>query len=200
MATKKVNIESLTGFSVTKRELAVLAVYLMGGDHRFVDTEDAAVKVAELAPGAFAWRKYPQQINLELVRAVLSDAKKKQFGALLHGTGTNGWRLSDAGVSWARTKGEAILRQGKIDVSPWAGSADARRSSREIQRVKGSTAWAQWVAGNVIEENAAKLLFRIDDYATPEMRDQKIARLRSALFEDEEGLRFLDAAVNAMKQ
>jgi len=199
MARKKSTSKLLTEMAVTKRELAVLAVYLMGGDQKFVDTEDAAIKVAELAPGAFAWRKYPQQINLELVRAVLSDSKKKQFGALLHGTGTTGWRLSDAGVSWARSKGEAILREGKTNVSPWAGSADARRTTREIQRVKASAAWAQWVAGETIEARAAKLLFRIDDYATPEMRDQKIARLRSALFDDQEAVKFLDAAVTAVK-
>jgi len=29
--------------------------------------------------------KYPDQINLELLRAVISDAKKKQFGALCTG-------------------------------------------------------------------------------------------------------------------
>ena len=40
-------------------------MYLLGGETRRVDTEDIAVKANELAPGRFAWKKYPDQINLE---------------------------------------------------------------------------------------------------------------------------------------
>jgi len=199
MANKKVNENILTKVRFSKRELAVVAVFLLGGDKKFVDTEDVAVQASKIAPRAFAWRKYPDQINLELLRAVLSDAKKKQFGALLHGTGTRGWRLSDAGVIWARGKGQALLSKGQPDIAPWAGSSDARRSDKELQRVRASAAWAQWSAGGTVDPDAAKLLLRIDDYATPEMRDQKVARLRSAIMADEEAARFLETAVAALK-
>lgn len=200
MASKKVNKKSLTAVHFSKRELAVLAVYLLEGDKKFVDTEDVAVRASKIAPKAFAWRKYPDQINLELVRAVLSDAKKRKFGALLHGTGTKGWRLSDAGVIWAQGKGRALLGRGKPDIAQWAGSSDARRSDRELQRVRASPAWVQWLAEGAVGREAANLLFRIDDYATPEMKDQKVARLRSAIMDDEEAARFLEAAVAALKR
>jgi hypothetical protein len=199
VATKKVNINDLTQIRLSKRELAVIAVFLLGGDKRFVDTEDIAVRASKIAPRAFAWRKYPKQINLELVRAVLSDGKKKQFGALLHGTGTKGWRLSDAGVTWAEGRGRALLGKGPLDIAPWAGSSDARRSDRELHRVRASAAWAQWLAGDTVAPDAVKQLFRIDDYATAPMRDQKVARLRSAIAGDEEAERFLEAAVAALK-
>lgn len=60
---------------LTQAELVTVAVYLLGGELRKIDTEDTAMKAHEIAPGRFAWRKYPGQINLELVRVALSDAK-----------------------------------------------------------------------------------------------------------------------------
>lgn len=196
MATKKVNRKNLTN-ALTKRETALFAVYLLGGAQRTVDTEDVAVKAAELLPSAFAWRKYPDQINLELVRAVLSDSKKRQFGQLLHGTGTEGWRLSDAGVSWA-AQTEKDVRAGRTltagSAGRWAGSSDARRADREVRRAKSGQAWEQWKSGEGITAKAALQLFRIDDYADAKMRDIKIARLRALVTEDQDAARFVEAA------
>jgi hypothetical protein len=198
VATKKVNRKRLTKLPLAKQEVAVMAVFLLGGDKKFVDLEDVAVQASKIAPKAFAWRKYPDQINLDLVRVVLSNAKHSERGALLHGSGVKGWRLSDAGVIWARGKGQALLGKRQPEAAPWAGSSDARRSDRELQRVKASAAWAQWLTEGTVDSDAARLLFRIDDYATPEMRDQKVARLRSAIMADEEAARFLEAAVAAL--
>src|SRR6476619_4281374 len=82
--------------------VVAFAVLHCGGDGQFVDTEDVAVAANKLAPGRFTWRKYPDQINLELVRVFLSDAKKPAKGGLLLGSGTKGWRLSTSGLAWVR--------------------------------------------------------------------------------------------------
>ncbi len=182
---------------LTKRELTLFAVYLLGGGQRAIDTEDVAVKAAELLPGAFAWRKYPDQINLELVRSVLKDSKKPQFGQLLHGTGAEGWRLSDAGVRWA-VQTQKEMRVGHTvtagSTDPWAGSSDARRADREVRRAKSGQAWEQWKGGSEITAKAALQLFRIDDYTDEKMRDIKIARLRALVTEDQDATRFVEAA------
>lgn len=196
MATKKTVPKRLTRV-LTKREATLFAVHLLGGGQRTVDTEDVAIKAAELLPRAFAWRKYPAQINLELVRAVLSDSKKPQFGSLLHGTGTEGWRLSDAGVIWAAQlekdlKAGVVTNQGKTD--PWAGSSDARRADREISRAKSSLAWQQWQSGQTISARAAMELFRIDDYSDAKMSDIKVARLRGLVAEDQEAAQLVELA------
>jgi hypothetical protein len=181
---------------LTKREVTVLAVHLLGGGERSVDTEDIAIKAAELLPGAFSWRKYPEQINLELVRAVLSDSKKPHFGSLLHGSGTEGWRLSDAGVVWAGQL-DARVRAGAMaqrKAAPWAGSSDARRVDREVDRVKASLAWQEWKTDGKVSRQAALQLFRIDDYADATMRDIKVARLRRLVAADVEASELIETA------
>jgi hypothetical protein len=95
---KKRHKKTLT-HQLTQCEIVILAVHLLGGDQHAVDTEDVAIKAHELAPGRFSWRKYPEQINLELVRVYLSDAKKPEKGGLLLGSGRTGWSLTTHGSS-----------------------------------------------------------------------------------------------------
>src|SRR5262245_22160571 len=90
--------------TLTNRQIIVLATYMLGGERQPIDTEDLAVKAHELAPGRFSWRKYRDQINLELVRVYASDAKKQAHGALLRGSGNDGWMLTQVGVAWAETR------------------------------------------------------------------------------------------------
>ena|SRR5690348_2011607 len=72
---------------LNNHEIVTLAVYLIGGDTQYVDTEDVAFKANEIAPGRFTWRKYRSQINIENVRTFLSDAKKQKNGGYLRGAG-----------------------------------------------------------------------------------------------------------------
>src|SRR5215472_10188888 len=98
---KKSQHKPLT-WNPSQSEVVTLAVYLLGGGQRAIDTEDVAVEAHRLAPGRFTWTKYPDQINLELVRVYLSDAKKPEKGAMLLGSGRTGWRLSQRGLKWAK--------------------------------------------------------------------------------------------------
>ena len=72
-------------------EIVTLTVYLLGGESNYVDLEDVAIKVNELAPGRFAWKKYPDQINIEHVRTSLSDAKKSENGGYVLGSVDEGF-------------------------------------------------------------------------------------------------------------
>src|SRR5262249_29068086 len=82
---KKMPEKRLT--SPSQAEIVTLAVYRLGGAQRAIDTEDAAVEAHRIAPGRFSWKKYPDQINLELIRVFLSDAKKNK---LVVGSGRTG--------------------------------------------------------------------------------------------------------------
>ena len=66
--------------ALSNHEIVTLAVYLLGGDSKRIDTEDIAVKSNELAPGRFTWRKYSDQINIKIISWCLWDAKKPKNG------------------------------------------------------------------------------------------------------------------------
>jgi len=94
---------------ISKPELVTLALGALGGAHQPVDTEDIAIRAYGLASTAFAWRRYPNRINLELVRVALVDASRPKTGSLVHGRGKGGWVLTDQGVSWFSANSDSLL-------------------------------------------------------------------------------------------
>jgi hypothetical protein len=194
---KKDSLKSLTRREPRQYEVATIAIYLIGGGTRAVDTEDAAVRCHELAPSLFSWQKYKNQINLELVRVSLSDAKKPKNGGLLSGSGREGWRLSSKGLDWVRNAGQKLIgsegQQLKRGQSK-AGSIDAVRRERERNRLVACDAWRTWSDSRAITPRAAREVFRIDEYTTGKMLEIKITRLRSMFEHDGELSRFLSEA------
>ena len=165
--------------STGQSEIVTLAVYILGGTQRFIDTEDVAAKAHQIAPGRFGWRKYPDQINLELVRVCLSDAKKPNKGKLLRGSGRKGWSLTANGNEWIEANLDLLERDLSLEShESRAGSVDAVRADRESKRLQSSEAWQQWQADQqAVTFTQAKEVFRIDSYTKPEMLNLKIDRL-----------------------
>lgn len=183
-------------------DLVVLAVHLSGGGGKPVDTEDVAIKAFELAPSRFSWRKYPEQINLELVRVSLSDAKKADKGRLLAGSGKTGWTLTPKGLEWATAAAKTLLG---VDLSRSreagrGGSVDEQRWRRERERVLSTRAWATWTLGDpdIAVRDAAEV-YRIDSYAVGRMRSLKITRLKSLFASDTEVLPFLTRTAEVLE-
>ena len=181
--------------STTTAELVTWAVYLLGGEQKRIDTEDVAVKAFELAPKRFRWRKYPEQINLELVRVCLSNAKKAENGELLTGSGRTGWSLTQKGLAWLRSARSKLQTLGKNDPQgpeSRAGSVDSSRRDRERKRILSLPAWVRWSHGErsvVLAE--AREVFRLDSYSTSSVREAKLTRLRAMFGDDEELSPFL---------
>ena len=184
-------------------EIVALAVYLLGGDSRPVDTEDVAIKAHELAPGRFSWRKHPEQVNLELVRVYLSDAKKAAKGRLLSGSGRIGWSLTPAGLRWAKSAALRLL-SGNLDRARQeskSGSIDERRWRRERARILATPAWSHWdSAGAAPAPNEAAEVFRIDSYADERLRTLKIARLKGLFASDETVNPFLERMAEILEE
>jgi hypothetical protein len=190
---KKIQEKTLTK-KLTQCEIVTLAVYLLSGDQHAVDTEDAAIKVHELAPGRFTWRKYPEQINLELVRVYLSDAKKPEKGGLLVGSGRTGWSLTTAGLNWAQKAAQQSSGQDltRSRAQSKAGSIDENRWRRERARIQSSPAWKHWMGQNQKPSaREAAEVFRIDSYAVGPIREKKITRLLAMFVDDQEIAPFL---------
>lgn len=197
---KKVHDISLPD-QMTKPDLAAIAVFLLGGDQKAVDTEDVAMKVNSLVPNVFVWKKYPDQINLKLIEAFLYDAKKERCGELLMGTSRQGWRLSPKGIDWLRNKGTKYLQgiDAGIDNNLAVAGTDPHRVEREKKRLLNSNAWQNWTHGQKLQNRDVLLLFRVDEYTNESMLDTKIARMKALFINDNETSTFLQEAENVIR-
>lgn len=180
--------------SASNYEIAVLAVFLLGGQSQTIDTEDIAIKADELAPGRFRWRKYQDQVNLDAVRIALSDAKKPKNGAYVLGTAREGWMLSTAGVEFARRR---ITELGDADLSRTPLSPKERQWIRvETTRLIATEAFLKFRDGRLtsVTRQEAEAFFRVDDYVLGTARQRKITRIVNAFGDDPE----LGEAVRAL--
>lgn len=188
------NVRSRVQKELSNHEIVTLAVYLLGGDTQYVDTEDAAVKANELAPGRFTWRKYRDQINIENVRTFLSDAKKGKNGAYLRGAGKDGWLLTESGVAFAKAR---VTGLEAVDLSRDRLSVKERKwLQHERARMLSSEAFAKFAAGmaDAISMQEAESFFRLDAYVTGNAREDKIIRALNSFSSDPD----LGAAAKAL--
>lgn len=170
--------------NLTRPQAVTLALYALGGADTAADTEDIAVRVAKLAPGMFAWRKYPDLIDKELVRVALSDARlKKHWVVGSHDRG--GWLLTPSGQAYARNN-EVRLDEAK-DVR--RSGREQRQLERERMRLLTSAAFERIRAGEDrghVTSDEADAFFRINVYIEGQARERKIARIENQFGDDPE--------------
>lgn len=188
--------QSSTVLAVSKPELVTLALGEVGGAREPIDTEDVALKAHELAPTAFAWRRYPDHINLELVRVALVDASRPKSGAMVQGRGRGGWVLTDAGVTWLALRRLKLLEAlGRSTSSGGARVKQPETQHRERERIRVTRldAWRKWSLDSLVTDAEASAVFRVDQYTTPNTRVTKIRTLRDLFADDYELGRFVNA-------
>ena len=181
--------------------VVTMALHLLDAHKLAADTEDVAMKAFELAPTWFCWKKYPDQINLEMVRVSLSDAKKEVAGGLVDGSGRTGWTLTDVGRQWALVEGETFLSDDLIRLRADArgGGIDEQRWRNERSRLRGLSAWASWSGAKEVTLGEAEEVFRLDAYTVGRLATRKLARL-TALFEaDDEIAPFIEASAQIIR-
>lgn len=180
-----------------------MAVYLLGGKDRFIDTEDVAVKAHELAPGRFSWTKYPELINLEGVRVrLLEEAQNSSGKALIRGSQARGWMLTSRGLAWAQetAKDPDSLLPAEAESRERGGSVDVQRLRRERSRIASCRAWSKWLdQADEISKSDAEEVIRLDSYATKELQTLKLDRLRKMFIDEQDMQRFFDRLENCLK-
>ncbi|MYH72726.1 MAG: hypothetical protein F4153_09165 [Acidimicrobiia bacterium] len=98
------DIESQPLDRLSNWQIAVLALYALGGAAARWQSEDVALKCYEIAPRRFGWGEYPQ---LEPARMALRDAKKQKHGVLVAGDEAKGWLLTREGLAWCEENAES---------------------------------------------------------------------------------------------
>jgi len=186
--------------NLANHEIVTIALMLCGGHASSIDTEDIAVKANEIAPRRFAWRKYPDQINIDTVRKRLWDARKESKGGFVFGSEKDGWRLTEKGVKFAK-QARKYLKDGY----PVARSSlrERRFARAEKLRMLETDAYAKFSSGcqSSISPREAETFFRIDDYVLGEEREKKVTRALNLFGDDRQlgsAVHFLAAAVRGM--
>jgi len=167
-----VHTESATSLPI--HEIVALATYLAGGDRKHVDTEDIAMKAAEIAPGRFSWRKYKAQIDLELIYKHLWDLTKLDKGAYVTGSKNDGWLMTLTGTAFAeRTVGKLKHLEAAREKRP---KQEENWIKRERARMQAETAYVKVREGLEAEltKAEAEKFFRLDDYVIGAARARKI--------------------------
>lgn len=172
--------------SLSNYEIVTMAVFLLGGDVRQVDTEDIAVKANEIAPGRFTWRKYPNQISIDSVRKRIWDACQADKGALLFGSEGEGWGLTPAGLTFAK-KNSSRLGTAGLERRPM-NAKERNWQRRERERMLCTDAFAKFSSNRTddISLREAEEFFRVDAYVTGDTREQKIMRAVTAFGSDDD--------------
>ena len=165
-------------------EIVAVAAYLVGGDRKPVDTEDIAMKANEIAPGRFSWRKYPNQIDLELIYKHLWDLTKEDKGAYVTGSKNDGWLLTLAGASFAASSVEKL--NNLEPVREKRPKTEENWIKRERTRIQGETAYTKILDGRESEVTHAEAekFFRLDDYVVGPARTRKIQQAENDFRED----------------
>lgn len=172
--------------ALSNHELVTLALYLRGSDGDRVDTEDVAIQVRALDPGRFSWRKHHDQINLELVRVALSDAKKPENGRLVAGSGNEGWSLTADGLAFSKANLARIMSNETGGRPPHP--RERQWFKRERARMLSTQAYGLFRQDrlNEITPALAAVFFHLDDYIRGPARDRKVSRLAMAFSDDKE--------------
>jgi len=165
---------------ITGQRLAAIALLHLDGSERAVGMEDLAMKIAELAPGRFRWKKYPEQINIETMRAMISQLRRADPPCVSGGV-RDGWMLTPAGIHWACQ-------------TPGVASAPVFASlARGAALLRQSDAWEKFahLAPEEITIYDARRFLKVDEYTSPRRRKERVQAIRNIAAHDDD----LDALV-----
>lgn len=134
-------MQEQTPDKLSDKDIALYALYLLGGWQKRVHTEDITLKCFELARTKFSWVKYPEYPDIAPARFALEAAKKPKNSPLVVGESERkrtadsigGWMLTAEGVKWIETNKERIEKYlGKH--KPIADRVPSGRKLKELFR------------------------------------------------------------------
>ncbi len=169
---------------IPNADLVALAVYLLGGERRKVALEDIAVTAGNLAPGRFSWQKYPDQIDINLVRECLPTATGQENGNLVSGSFEEGWVLTEKGVRLSREHENRLPNQARL--SGRMTEEEMRFYPWQKRRIQAHPTYKKVVSGlsDTVSAEEAKKFFLLDRKSDISTRRQKIGFLMRSFEHD----------------
>jgi len=172
---------------LTNPQLVVIALAQLGGERKFIDREDIGIRVNEIAPGRFVWRKYPDRIDLVVVVDALGDARKPRYGGLVVGGGQKGWMLSPAGVDWVKTLDLSILEDASEGANKFRKGSVGANLELERSRLRNTSAYELFVLECQDQLTVQDLydFARVNEYFQRNARQRRYNIINNAVVGDE---------------
>jgi len=146
--SKKAKAREVGEAKLTNIDIAVYALYRLGGGASRVDTEEVAMECYRLAPDRFSWKLYPEYPDSEPGRSALFDARKPKKGGLVRGSKGKGmgWMLTPAGID----RVQLLLPQlEKLTAGEMQERSDRQLIQRYMNELEKHPAYQKFVkAGN----------------------------------------------------
>jgi hypothetical protein len=182
---------------LTKKDVAVLALWDLGGASKVIDTEDAAIAAHSIDADAFGWKKYRDRVDLDLARMTLrheGEAKQPR----IEGSIQTGWHLTPRGITWIEANPEAFGSD--VTVAPTSAAtqrwrAETREAGAAANRIRTSDAFRSWTQGKQFTSRQAASVFRIDLYTPEKERSRKAAQLQELIRGDADLEIFMKEAI-----
>jgi len=186
-------------------DIALFALYKLGGISKKIHTEEIAWEAFQLAKERFSWRlsKFRQMgfPDKTPVRFALEEAKKKERGELVVGKSggdisgdIEGWQLTPQGVIWIKENEERIIKSLKLR----APQLPKREAERFIKRIRSDSFFKYFQEKKNLDE-AAQYMFTDMLLCAPDASNhvikQKFGQLYSnaKLIKNKDILDFLEA-------
>ena len=191
---------------LSNMEIALFALYKLGGIGKKIHTEKIAWEAYNLAKERFSWRLpefrekgFPDKTP---VRFALEQAKKEENGSLVSGRAggdiggkeLEGWKLTPEGVTWIK-KNEIRIAEG---LGQRTSDAPRRQAERFIKRIKKESLFNYFLEKKTLDDASryafTDVLICAPD-ASKEIIEQKFSQVlaNATLVGDEEILKFLQA-------
>lgn len=179
---------------LTNVAVVTIALGRLGGARDWIDIEDVAVEAYEIAPLKFAWKKYPEQIDISTVRYALKNGVSRSPALIIGGIRT-GYMLTSEGL-------ELVRELESADIG--AGTATARKGSMEADlqeeraRLRKTSAFAKFSSrtSESLSERDFNEFARVNDYFPKNLRQKRFLKIDNAVSGDAE----LDEIWSHLKQ
>lgn len=186
--------EVIRSGSVTNVTLALAVLHELGGAERFVDIEEIAYRLFELAPTRFGWRtrEFPswERARTALVHANQEARRRGKPPLAISNKDGEAWRLTADGVSVAREYAGDKLRRGVRT----ARAGKAADKVREIRRHQAFIRYCNGTPATELERHVvADLLLCPPDVSLAAIqRKVDVAKAAAVAIRDETVTRFLE--------
>lgn len=165
--------------SYTNGELAIIAIAHLGGRTMPVDIEDIAIELYNIAPQKFSLKKYPNHVDIHIVRVSISHMALDKTPPFISGSIKTGYMLSPYGIKWIDKLG---------DVSPVMLTGGYRKGSElhsldfEVRRIRKTDAYKYIMKGEPekLNMNSYREFLRINEYFTKKKVINRINIIKNA--------------------